>query len=1060
MCGLIWYFSRFARRQEREQGICKLAYACVGVRQAKVSFMMPLAFVLAASKAHGIPSDDIPHFDRDIMPFIKTHCVKCHGPLKREGKLNLSTPVDMVRGNDHGAVIVPHDVEASRLWIQVESDEMPPESPLTKTQKSMLERWIRAGSPGLPTVSRNANPSEHWAFGPLGTTVVPTVEQSDGMINEVDFFVQFAREKANFAKNPEADKRSLIRRVSLDVIGLPPSLDELETFLADPGSGWYAQMVEHYLASPQFGVRWGKHWLDAVGYADSNGYFNADSDRPLAYRYRDYVVRSLNQDKAFDRFIVEQFAGDELASFVPGQTATPDTVELLEATHFLRNGQDGSGESDGNPDEVRADRYYALESVMQNTSSALLGLTIQCAKCHDHKFEPITQLDYYRWQAIFYPTFNIERWVNPKDRVVHAALPEEQRHWDEQTKAAQERVAMLRAQLADWIKANQVRGNLLFEDSFDSDSARVADQWSETAPGDDCPGGIVPVKLDSEAPPAAKIKNGKLQIIEGGTQGDSWLSTSAKFDWTPDKIGDAIQVTFDLVDNKLQPDGQVALRIGYFIALHDFNDNSPIAGGNLLIDGNPTDGTAVYLDYPGTDSRSVGTLGTTGYSPGKNYGVRVTNLGKGKFRLEQLIDLFPDDKPIELSATDLPDGAFGFEYCCGRSFIVDNVIVENIPASPDQDSPLSELKRRNDVLATSLKLQRELAENRPGKIAWAGDMSTELPAVHLLNRGNYSARGEIVEPGTFSMLDEEAKPFGLSSSIAAGRSSGRRLAWVEWVTQPESRAAALMARVQVNRLWQHYFGRGIVTTPDNMGVSGAPPSHPELLDWLASKLIRDAWSMKAIHRIVLNSATYRQSSQLQPASYLADQENRLLWRYAPRRLDAETIRDQMLKVSGELDTRMGGPYIPTSRLESGEVVAPEDAPGRFCRSIYLNQKRTQVVSFLNIFDAPSIVFNSVRRNTSTMSLQSLSLMNSDFSIRRSQAAAARIRRLEADDVDRLTLAYKLFYGRRPNENEVTEWMRFLDQQTKHYSESPNANDLAWQDLCQALFASSEFIYVD
>ncbi len=1045
MCGSIWYFFWFALQLELERGIRNLAYTCIG---------------LATLPAYCAVSDDVPHFDRDIMPLIKMHCVKCHGPLKREGHLNLSTPFEIVRGNDRGAVIAPHDLEASRLWKQVESDAMPPESPLTESQKSIIERWIRAGSPGLPTIALNTNPSEHWAFRPHGTAVIPTVAESNRLINEVDYFIQANREQAKIVGNPEADRRTLIRRVSLDVIGLPPSLEELETFLSDPSSDWYERMVEYYLASPQFGIRWGKHWLDAVGYADSNGYFNADSDRPLAFRYRDYVVRSLNQDKAFDRFIVEQFAGDELACFVPDQTVTPETVELLEATHFLRNGQDGSGESDGNPDEVRADRYYALESVMQNTSSALLGLTIQCAKCHDHKYEPLSQLDYYRWQAIFYPTFNIEHWVNPKDRVVYAALPDEQKHWEEQTKAAQVRVVMLREELTDWMKANQVRGNLLFEDSFDSESARVADRWSETAPGDDSPGGSVPVKLDSEAPPAAMIKNGRLHIIEGGTQGDSWLSTKSKFDWTPDKVGDAIQVTFDLVDNKLQPDGQAAYRIGYFIALHDFDDSSSIVGGNLLIDGNPTEGTAVHLDYPGADSRSLGTLGSTSYAPGKNYGVRVTNLGKGKFRLEQLIDSFPDDKPIDLSAKDLPDGAFGFEFCCGRSFIVDNVIVESIVASPPPESPLGELKKRQDVIALALKMQRELVGNRPGKIAWAGDMSSQLPEVHLLTRGNYSARGEIVKPGTFTVLGDEAKSFVVSNPMADGRTSGRRLAWIEWITQSESRAAALMARVQVNRLWQHYFGRGIVTTPDNLGISGAPPTHPELLDWLASKLIHKAWSMKAIHRIVLNSATYRQSSRLQPDSHHADQDNRLLWRYAPRRLEAETIRDQMLAVSGELDTRMGGPYIQTSRQENGEVVVPEDAPGRFRRSIYLNQKRTQVVSFLNVFDAPSIVFNSVRRNTSTMSLQALSLLNSDFSVRRSKATAVKFRRLESDDLNRLTLAYQIFYCRRPNENELTELMRFLNLQTMFYSSASNANDDAWQDLCQSLFASSEFIYVD
>ena len=339
-------------------------------------------------------------------------------------------------------------------------------------------------------------------------------------------------------------------------------------------------------------------------------------------------------------------------------------------------------------------------------------------------------------------------------------------------------------------------------------------------------------------------------------------------------------------------------------------------------------------------------------------------------------------------------------------------------------------------------------------------MATELPEVHLLTRGNYSTRGEVVEPGALSSLAEEANPFAVRAAHHSERSSGRRLAWAEWVTQPRSRAAALMARVQVNRLWQQYFGKGIVATPDNLGLSGAPPSHPELLDWLASELILNGWSMKSIHRMVLHSAAYRRSSQLQDESYQADPSNRLLWRFTSRRLDAEAIRDQMLAVSGELDSALGGPYIPTSRLETGEIVAPEGEAISQRRTLYLNQKRTQVVSFLSVFDSPSIVFNSVRRNTSTMPLQSLSLLNSNFARRRARAAATSLQMQTSDERHRLKLAFLVFYSRYPKDNELNESNRFLDQQANLYFEQPDAKDRAWQDLCQSLMASSEFMYVE
>ena len=269
-----------------------------------------------------------------------------------------------------------------------------------------------------------------------------------------------------------------------------------------------------------------------------------------------------------------------------------------------------------------------------------------------------------------------------------------------------------------------------------------------------------------------------------------------------------------------------------------------------------------------------------------------------------------------------------------------------------------------------------------------------------------------------------------------------------------------MARVQVNRLWQQYFGKGIVATPDNLGLSGAPPSHPELLDWLASELILNGWSMKSIHRMVLHSAAYRRSSQLQDESYQADPSNRLLWRFTSRRLDAEAIRDQMLAVSGELDSALGGPYIPTSRLETGEIVAPEGEAISQRRTLYLNQKRTQVVSFLSVFDSPSIVFNSVRRNTSTMPLQSLSLLNSNFARRRARAAATSLQMQTSDERHRLKLAFLVFYSRYPKDNELNESNRFLDQQANLYFEQPDAKDRAWQDLCQSLMASSEFMYVE
>ncbi len=383
----------------------------------------------------------------------------------------------------------------------------------------------------------------------------------------------------------DASRAALIRRLSFDLTGLPPEPELIAEFQADPSPDAYERLADRYLASPHFGERLGKVWLDAAGYADSNGYFSADTDRPLAYRYRDYVIRAINADRPFDQFVREQIAGDEIAALPAGNGESADLnavspleasriIELLEATHYLRCGQDGSGESDGNPDEVRVDRYTVLETAMQNVSTGLLGLTIQCAKCHDHKFEPLTQRDYYSLQAVLIPAFPPEQWVKPNDRFVYASLPGEFEKWQVAVAESDQEISRLSNEVTASVKQGRPRGAIVFSDSFNEESPSLIARWSNVAPGDDGPGGTAAVQLDSREAPGAIIVNQQLQLIEGGPGGDKWLSTREAVDWTPDILGGSIQVTFDLVYNHIG-ESAPAERIGYFLALHDFNDNSP-----------------------------------------------------------------------------------------------------------------------------------------------------------------------------------------------------------------------------------------------------------------------------------------------------------------------------------------------------------------------------------------------------------------------------------------------------------------------------------------------------
>lgn len=1009
-----------------------------------------------------------PKWDTDIAPLLKRQCVKCHGPAKQEGKLNLSSPAGLLKGGKDGTAVAPHDLAASLLWKKVSEGEMPPENPLPEKDRELLKQWILAGAPGLAEAAKGGkgDPAEHWAFRKLldpHSGLIPTGERE----GSIDAFLNAELSRHELKMNPPADRYTLLRRLSLDLLGLPPRANEIEAFVADKSPDAYERVVDRLLASPRFGERWGKYWLDAAGYADSNGYFNADSDRPLAYRYRDYAIRAMNRDLPLDRFLKEQLAGDELAAvemnWSAGNAASPETIELLEATHYLRNGQDGSGESDGNPDEVRIDRYTALESTMQNTASSLLGLTLQCAKCHDHKFEPITQQDYYRYQAIFYPIFNLENWVKPNDRFVLAPLPGEKETWERRGNELATEITRLQADLVIWSKEHRPRGEVLFEDDFGA-SEKLAAKWSNTAPGDDAPGGTTPVNIDSATAPGAIASDGALRIIESGAAANRWLSTRQRFDWTPDKKGEAIQVTFDLVDTKIS-EGKPAERIGYYIALHDFNDNSSTAGGNILIDGNPGGSTTVHVDYPGEDARAAGDLTATHYAAGHGYGVRVTNIGDGNFKLEHLVDGLAEEKSLTLPAADLPDGGFGFEYCCGRSFIVDNVRVERFPAEGDSKNAkgqlkefAAQLKKQRAALDQAQKEKESLGTSPPGKISWASDGSKSPPEVFLLERGNYGARKDKVPASPPAVLADAGTPY---NEAATSFSTGRRLAFANWLTAPSSRPAALVARVQANRFWQHHFGTGIVATPENLGVAGSPPTHPELLDYLAAELVRGEWSAKRLHRRILTSSAYRQSSQASEASLAKDADGRLLSRYSLRRLDAEAIRDSMLAASGDLDERMFGPYVPTTRDGSGEVIVPEDQPGSRRRSIYLYQRRTQVLSMLQTFDSPSIVFNSLSRPRSTMPLQSLSQLNSTFSLQRAEHLATRLAaEYPSDEAARLSAAFVAALGRPATDGQLTAAKELLKAQKEAYEMEKLDGGLAWRDFCQMLLASNEFLYLE
>jgi len=1014
-----------------------------------------------------------PHTDLTVkvLAVLKARCGKCHGSVRPKGKLELLTLGGIARGGEDGTVVLPGKPGKSLLWQRVHDEEMPPDDPLPAAERKLIQRWITAGAPGLADAPKQKQ--THWSFRHLSRPIPPAVPDASRVRTPIDRFILAKLSRTGLSPAAPADRSRLIRRVSFDLTGLPPTPAEIDRFLNDHRPGASKQMVERYLASSAYGKRWGGHWLDTAGYADSNGYFNADTDRPLAYRYRDYVIRSFNADKPFDRFIREQLAGDELAEqagYRPGEEATPQIIDMLEATHFLRNAQDGTDSSDGNDDERRTDKYKVLEGTIRILGSSLFGLKLQCARCHEHKFEPIEHREYYQLQAILYPAFNIEHWVTPKKRFVYAAPPGETDAWKREMARLDEERSRLEKEFADWIRTHPERRQVLFRDTFEAatPSGRkipemLLSHWSNTVPGDKQPAGTPAIHVGSAEAPGVIVKEGGLRIVNSNVAGYRVLSTRRTFDWTPDKPGAWIQVSFDLVADRV--DGsRPAIRIGYEIALHDFNDRGP-GGGNVLIDGNPSDSTHVYLDYPGADSRQIGTIGSARYRPGHNFGVRVTNIGKGKFRLEHLVDHVLQGTPLTLSTADLPDGGFGFEHCCGRTYIIDNVLIEQSDPSLDpavRKAYAEKLRTRQNRFRDALKAIDTRKSPKPGKLAWVTDASSKSPDVYRLIRGNYKAHGEKVQPAPLAALSEPGNPYDLRK-VAAGlkRSTGCRLAFARWLTHPNSRASALLARVTVNRIWQHHLGTGIVRTADNLGYSGASPSHPELLDWLASYFVQHRWSVKAVHRLILNSAVYQQSSVASDAARRIDPDNRWLSRFSLRRLDAEAIRDSMLFISDELDQRPGGPYVPTRRLSPSQVVVEERTAGARRRSIYLQHRRTQGVSLLKVFDAPTMVFNCTRRDSTTIALQSLSMLNSDFVRLRSASLAARLNRDVGTDRDRrITRAFRLITGRTPSKTELAAAQLFLDHQPATYPGRKDAESRTWIDFCQMLLASNAFLYVE
>lgn len=1041
-----------------------------------------VATILLATARIAAADDGPIVFEAGPQAVFAAKCVKCHGDdqLERKAELNLQSIAAIRRGGESGPVIKAGAPDDSLLWTNIADGLMPPEGepPLTEEERRTIRAWIEQGAHSRTAASEDsvipAAARSFWSFLPVREVSLPQVRDGTNAATPIDRFLVAELQRQGLGFSPSADRPTLIRRLYLDLLGLPPHPEDVAAFVADPSPDAYPQLVDRVLASPHYGERWGRHWLDVVGYSDSNGYHRADTLRPLAYRYRDYVVDAWNTDKPYDRLWVEQLAGDELYRPEERDARRTDVTEALIATHFLRNGPDGTDSTEGNEMVQTIERYAVLEQQLQITVTAMFGLTIDCARCHSHKFDPIPQTDYFALQSLLYPAFNVREWVTPAQRTLQLATPEQIAHYDAEMRRIDDAVSEARGALGRWARDHRPVGCRLFSDDFEADAV-LADRWSNTAPGDDAPGGTTGVQVDSDVAPAARCVDGALQIVQTGGGSDGWLATRTSFDWTPDKPGGVIQATFDLVADRLNPEATGAERIGFYLAMRDYNDSASETGGNLLCDGNPKGGASVSVDYPGADAEGVGTIGKTGFAPGHNYGVRITNAGAGQYRLELLVDWLPEEGAVTLTEAQLPNGGFGFEYCCGRSFIVDNVSIEEFGPEPSPDPGVGVLaafaeQSKAMTMATQTQVATLEAQRpaKPGEIAWVTDLSPMPPEVHVLKRGRYFDPGPAVVPAGLTVLSDAEHQLSVPETATAAGTTGRRRAFAEWATHPGSRAAALLARVQVNRLWMWHFGRGLVDPPDNFGAQGVLPSHPELLEWLAAEFVAGGWSTKHIQRLILLSSAYQQSTQPSAEALAVDPAGRLLWGYPPHRLESEAIRDSVLAVAGMLDDAIGGPPVDYRALPSGQVMLSDEDPaagaGVSRRTLYHRHRRSEPATFLQIFDQPAVEPNCLKRSASAVVSQTLAMLNGGFSVRMSQKMADRVREeAGAEPAAQADRAFRLAFGRAPTPHEIGESVAFLQSQTAEHRQSGtgtgSAEQRALADFCQVLLASNEFLYL-
>ncbi len=1096
-------------------------------------------------------------FEIKIRPLLAEHCYRCHGPDRQQGKLRLDQQTTMLAGGESGPAVVPGNPAESLLVEAINYDglEMPPDGKLNQGKIDILTEWIRQGAhwPGSdPTsvtvavrqgIAVTEEDRQWWSFQPIKRYPVPVVSHWTAQAKHpIDAFIHDALAEQSLTPNPPASPTQLLRRAFFDLWGLPPTPGESARYLASDRPDRYARLLDRLLSSPNYGERWGRHWLDVVRFGETNGY-ERDSDKPLAWQYRDYVIRSFNQDKPYDIFLREQLAGDELDHV---------TDDGLIATGFYR-----LGVWDDEPDDLLVGYYEELDDIVRVTCNTMLGLTIGCARCHDHKFDPIPQHDYYRMVAFFRnvksygrpwkPThleFNPDASFTPL-RKNHSGVDWEQvkqriRNDMNQAKAklaelllnARRRVEAKQTSAGIAELATAFRTRQTDRSPTEQELIQTAEQtaistnglamWLDASDpdGDGDPSNHPPDGTPVNVWPSGKWvdKSGAdnhANVAAHPVQAPTWIEYADDGEWGPHTVrfhGTQTGLLTPLYAHATMgnhPTPQLTVVVvaksrsdASYRSLWTFDGTTggnhrgfgvleqqfvAQAGGALLQNKQSTDVwriTTVTYDYPHNCHLDVNgqivSLGTkegpTAHDHPMAIGYFPTSTPPGaQFLNGDIAELLVYRRLLNKQEQQKLQDYLAAKY---------GLTTDLVEATLDGKLTPEESAKRNRIRETidKLKAESKLAHPKALSVREAG---IEAEPTHVLIRGNPRQTGELVEPITLSVLGGEHLRI-VPSNVPAWLqpyevqpTSGRRRALADWITRPDH---PLTARVIVNRLWHYHFGAGLVPTPSDFGRRGLPPSHPRLLDFLASDLVAGGWQLKRIQRWMMTSATYRQSSRVHPGSQLAitnDPQNRMLWRQNMRRLEAEPMRDSMLQISGQLNRKMGGssvyPTLPTEILSTqsqpGNGWTPSSTGEQVRRSIYVVVKRALRIPLLETFDAPSPDKPEPTRATTTVSPQALMLLNDQFIDEQAASFAQRLldESPESDEA-RVQWAYRLTLNRSPQVDEQLTALDYMAWQSDTWSKlqasegqsttPEDANKFALKALCKMLYNLNEFVYVD